>query len=101
MSLRVFTDNIMILALENCLISDIPNILTPDKVYDMRDEDAEALAAESEQIQTERNRLQSQLERLRKGLAACRRYAPSQPSGSMCALFTTSPSIWCVKWYLT
>lgn len=100
MSLRVFTDNIMILALENCLISDIPNILTPDKVYDMRDEDAEALAAESEQIQTERNRLQSQLERLRKGLAACRRYAPSQPSG-MCAPFTTSPSIWCVKWYLT
>lgn len=56
--------------------------------------------SESEQIQTERNRFQSQLERLRKGLAACRRYAPRQPSG-MCAPFTTSPSIWCVKWYLT
>ncbi|KAK0743447.1 hypothetical protein B0T18DRAFT_392225 [Schizothecium vesticola] len=80
MSLRVFTDNIMILALENCLISDIPNILSPDKVYGMSDETVEALAAESKQIQRERDELQSQLEKLRKGLAACRGYGPNQPS---------------------
>jgi len=91
MSLRVFADNLMILALENCLISDIPNILSPDKVYGMSDETVEALAAESKQIQRDRKELQSQLEKLRKGLAACRVYGPNQFSG-MCAPFTTSPA---------
>ncbi|KAK1836435.1 P-loop containing nucleoside triphosphate hydrolase protein [Podospora conica] len=86
MSLRVFTDNVVILALENCLISDIPNILSPDKVYAMSDDTVKALAAESKQIQRERKELQSQLDKLRKGLVACRGYGPSQFSGTSSTL---------------
>ncbi|KAK3292818.1 P-loop containing nucleoside triphosphate hydrolase protein [Chaetomium fimeti] len=76
MSLRVFTDNVMTLALENCLISDIPNILSPEKVYDMTDDKVTTLAAESKQIRREREELQTQLEKLRLGLAACREHRP-------------------------
>lgn len=81
MSLRVFTDNIMTLALENCLISDIPNILSPEKVYGMTDDKVTALAAESKQIRREREELQSQLEKLRMGFTACREYRPRESSG--------------------
>ncbi|KAK0716377.1 hypothetical protein B0H67DRAFT_261912 [Lasiosphaeris hirsuta] len=76
MSLRVFTDNVITLALENCLISDIPNILCPENVYDMADEKVVTLAAESKQIRKEREELQTQLEKLRMGLTACREYRP-------------------------
>jgi hypothetical protein len=82
MSLRVFADNVMILALENCLLSDIPNILSPEMVYDMTDDKVTALAAESKQIRREREELQSQLEKLHMGLAACREYRPRESSSS-------------------
>jgi hypothetical protein len=82
MSLRVFTDNVVTLALENCLISDIPNILSPEKVYDMADDKVTALAAESKHIRREREELQLQLGKLRMGLAACREYKPRESSGS-------------------
>jgi hypothetical protein len=82
MSLRVFTDNVVTLALENCLISDIPNILSPEKVYDMADDRVTALAAESKQTRREREELRMQLERLRISLAACREYKPRESSGS-------------------
>lgn len=81
MSLRVFADNVMTLALENCLISDIPNILSPEKVYDMTDDMATAIAAESKQIRREREELQVQLEKLRMGLAACQEYRPRESGG--------------------
>lgn len=80
MSLRVFTDNVITLALENCLISDIPNILSPEKVYDMSDDKVTELAAESKQIREERKKLQLQLEKLRMGFAACREYRPRESS---------------------
>ncbi|KAL2128455.1 hypothetical protein VTI74DRAFT_9168 [Chaetomium olivicolor] len=86
MSLRVFADNVMTLALENCLISDIPNILSPEKVYDMTDDKAATLAAESKQIRREREELQIQLEKLRMGLAACREYKPRESSGILAKL---------------
>jgi hypothetical protein len=74
MSLRVFTDNVMTLALENCLISDIPNILSPEQVYGMSDEKVAMLAAESKPIQRLRQKLQTELKNLRSGLAACRKH---------------------------
>ncbi|KAK5653725.1 hypothetical protein OQA88_7881 [Cercophora sp. LCS_1] len=100
MSLRVFTDNVITLALENCLISDIPDILSPEKVFDMSDDKITALAVESEAIRTERKQLQSQLDKLQKGLSACHKYRPresiafrSKPSGtfSVAGAQTVSP----------
>ncbi|ROW02393.1 hypothetical protein VMCG_06095 [Cytospora schulzeri] len=78
LSLRTFTENVRILAAENCLISVIPSILTPDMVNRMDDERLIALAAESANIRVEREYLREQLEVLKQGLQKCRRYGGRQ-----------------------
>ncbi|KAK0627952.1 P-loop containing nucleoside triphosphate hydrolase protein [Immersiella caudata] len=83
MSLRVFTDNVMTLALENCLISDIPNILSPGQVYSMSDEKVAVLAAESKPVQRLRQELQTDLEKLRAGFSACRKHRSRESIGKL------------------
>ncbi|KAK7745846.1 hypothetical protein SLS53_002564 [Cytospora paraplurivora] len=77
-SLDTFTDNVRILAAENCLISVLPSILTPDTVNKMTDERLMALAAESDEIREERDHLRGQLDILQQGLEKCRRYGGRQ-----------------------
>jgi len=83
MSLKVFANNVMILALENCLVSEIPDILTPDNVQGMSDEIVVSLASESKQIKTEREDLQGQLTKLQAGFAACQAYRPRRTLGML------------------
>ncbi|KAI1813711.1 P-loop containing nucleoside triphosphate hydrolase protein [Poronia punctata] len=74
LSLRTFTDNVVILAIENCLIKDLPTILTTSTVSQMEDEELKGLAAESEETQVERAELQSEYDALKKGLDICKSY---------------------------
>ncbi|TRX89301.1 hypothetical protein FHL15_009738 [Xylaria flabelliformis] len=74
LSLRIFTDNVIILAIENCLIKDLPTIFTTGVVSQMNDEMLERLAAESADIQVERAELEVECEALQKGLDLCRTY---------------------------
>ncbi|CZR44325.1 uncharacterized protein FPRO_14086 [Fusarium proliferatum ET1] len=76
MSLRTFTDNVINLAVESCLVYDIPDILTPTKVDRMSKERLEELAGESDDTSSRRKSLQEEVEILRQGLAQCRRYKP-------------------------
>ncbi|KAI7764067.1 hypothetical protein LZL87_006449 [Fusarium oxysporum] len=76
MSLRTFTDNVINLAVESCLLYDIPDILTPTKVDRMSKERLEELAGESDDTSSRRKSLQEEVEILRQGLAQCRRYKP-------------------------
>ncbi|KAL9562148.1 hypothetical protein ACKAV7_013692 [Fusarium commune] len=76
MSLRTFTDNVINLAVESCLVYDIPDILTSTKVDRMSKERLEELAGESDDTSSRRKRLQEEVEFLRQGLAQCRRYKP-------------------------
>ncbi|UNI18587.1 hypothetical protein JDV02_004845 [Purpureocillium takamizusanense] len=76
MSLRTFTDNVVNLAIEGCLVCDIPDILTPTKVVGMTDEELEELAAETDDAQSRRDHLQAELDILREGLEQCRKYKP-------------------------
>ncbi|KAF5550909.1 interferon-regulated resistance GTP-binding protein [Fusarium napiforme] len=76
MSLRTFTDNVINLAVESCLVYDIPDILTPTKVDRMSKERLEELAGESDDTLSRRKSLQEEVEILRQGLAQCRRYKP-------------------------
>ncbi|KAL2872850.1 hypothetical protein SGCOL_012011 [Colletotrichum sp. CLE4] len=76
MALRTFTDNLINLALESCLIQELPGILTPKDVNEMDDTRLEELAAESEEIRARRTQLQSDIKLLKQGLDQCRRYRP-------------------------
>ncbi|KAI1754070.1 P-loop containing nucleoside triphosphate hydrolase protein [Xylaria castorea] len=74
LSLRIFTDNVIILAIENCLIKDLPTIFTTGVVSQMNDEMLERLAAESADIQAERAELEVECEALQKGFDLCKTY---------------------------
>ena len=78
MSLRTFTENVINLAVESCLVCDLPEILTPKKVDRMAEENLRDLAAESEAIQCEREMLQSQVKMLRDGLRKCQQAKPRE-----------------------
>ncbi|KUI72187.1 Interferon-induced GTP-binding protein Mx2 [Cytospora mali] len=90
LSLKTFMENVRILAAENCLISVVPSILTPDLVNRMDDERLVALAAESEDIRVERDFLREQLEVLKQGLDKCRRYGGRQSTVSSSTQQTTT-----------
>lgn len=72
LSLRTFAENVVNLAVESCLISDLPTIMTPSMVIRMDEERLKELASESEDVQLERNVLQREVKILREGLKKCR-----------------------------
>ncbi|PNP74545.1 hypothetical protein FNYG_12168 [Fusarium nygamai] len=97
MSLRTFTDNVINLAVESCLVYDIPDILTPTKVDRMSKERLEELAGESDDTSSRRKSLQEEVEILRQGLGQCRRYkpravTPNEPQGSALTTSKVAPT---------
>ncbi|KAK3303067.1 P-loop containing nucleoside triphosphate hydrolase protein [Chaetomium strumarium] len=74
MSLRTFTDNIINLAVEGCLVRDIPTILTPRDVCGMAPETLEALASESQESRSQRQWLEREVRILQEGLRECQRH---------------------------
>jgi hypothetical protein len=54
MSLRTFTENVIILAVENCLISKLSSMLTSSMVHAMDEQRLIMLAAESPAVGQER-----------------------------------------------
>jgi hypothetical protein len=81
MSLRTFTENVINLAVENCLISDIPEILTPKKVDQMNEDKLRELASESQEVRLDREILINQSNILKKGLRTCQQYGPRELIG--------------------
>ncbi|KAK6220908.1 hypothetical protein LQW54_001828 [Pestalotiopsis sp. IQ-011] len=73
-SLRTFTENVIILGIENCLLEDLPNVFTTDRVNRMDDNELEQLAAESGATWAERSTLQEECESLKKSLQFCNKY---------------------------
>ncbi|KAF4964584.1 hypothetical protein FSARC_7490 [Fusarium sarcochroum] len=81
MARRTFTDNVTNLAIESCLVCDMPDILTPTQVDRMSKERLQELAAETDETLSRRKHLQEEVEILRKGLDQCRRYRPRTVTG--------------------
>ncbi|KAI5456639.1 putative dynamin GTPase [Mariannaea sp. PMI_226] len=76
MSRQTFTENVINLAAESCLICDIPNILTPQKVGDMEEKELNKLAVEPDDVKSRRAHLTKEIAILCKGRDVCRKYAP-------------------------
>lgn len=81
MSRRTFTDNVINLAIENCLICDLPDILTPTQVDKMGEEQLRVLSAEPEDATLRREQLHHDIEVLRQGLEQCQKYKPRRITG--------------------
>lgn len=76
MSLSTFTENIMILAVENCLIRKIPDMFASTMITSMNDDMLARLASETRKVREERETLQQDLGVLDSGLRECKRYRP-------------------------
>ncbi|KAF5243778.1 hypothetical protein FAUST_2695 [Fusarium austroamericanum] len=97
MSRRTFTDNVINLAIESCLVHSLPDILTPTEVDSMTEVQLGELAAERSETKSRRILLDSEIKILQDGLKTCRRYRPravtvlpSRPSMSSRPLKTSS-----------
>ncbi|KAK4116856.1 hypothetical protein N656DRAFT_701720 [Canariomyces notabilis] len=93
MSLRTFVDNVINLAVESCLVCDIPGILTPRKVDKMTADQLAELAAESDEVQSQRLALQNEVRILREGLRRCQRHRPRELTGESVIWNTGSESL--------
>lgn len=74
------------MAVESCLIADLPTILTPSMVIRMSEERLKELASESEDVQINRQVLQDEVKILRAGLKECQRSRPHERTGALGAL---------------
>lgn len=83
MSLKVFTDNVIILAVENCLIRQLPSILEPAMVIAMDDQKISELVAEDPDITKRRERLAKELAALQEGLRTCQKRRVAEPGGTL------------------
>lgn len=82
MSRQTFTENVINLAVESCLVFNIPDILTFQKVNAMSEDQLRQLAAESEEVLAEREMLQQQAGLLRQALQKCRQYGRREINGA-------------------
>lgn len=76
MSLRTFTDNLINLVIESCLVQALPSIFTSRDVVDMSDGKVDELAAEPKEAADYRSQLKEDIKLLEQGRAQCRRYQP-------------------------
>ncbi|KAK6864630.1 hypothetical protein PG990_005928 [Apiospora arundinis] len=78
-ALKRIVDDVANLAVENCLISKLPGLFTPETVAELSDEDIGLLAAESQETMDERKALLAKLDVLSKGLAGLKRLTRHHP----------------------
>lgn len=74
-------ENVINLAIENCLLCDIPGILTPRMVNRMTEERLTQLASESEEIIAQRKKLNEEIVALRQGLIKCQKHSVREMTG--------------------
>ena len=73
-AIETFIDNVTMIAVENCLISGLENVLSPGRIAEMTDDELDAIASESSENQSNRQSLQKVLEGLDVALKTCRKH---------------------------
>lgn len=71
----VFVDNVEALAVENCLVQSLDEIISARTIVNMDEEELNKFGAESEESQQERRRAEEKIEILKRGLDICNRHA--------------------------
>ncbi|KAI1425906.1 P-loop containing nucleoside triphosphate hydrolase protein [Xylaria sp. FL1777] len=73
-TLKTVIDEVAVLAIEKCLIQQLSQLLTPEIILNLTDEEVRLVAAESEVSVAERERLSEKLEVLEGGLTQLRKF---------------------------
>ncbi|KAK8129401.1 interferon-induced GTP-binding protein Mx [Apiospora kogelbergensis] len=81
-AVKRFIDDIAVEVVESVLISALPTILSPAKVFGMPPDLVARIAGENEETQTQRHQLSKQLELLCRGAETCKQFAVNDLSGT-------------------
>jgi hypothetical protein len=69
-----FVDDVSVLAIEECLISKLPDLLKPSRVHELGTEEIQRLVGESEETASSRTKLNEKRTLLQKGLQDLKRF---------------------------
>lgn len=87
MALENFTTNVIILGVENQIMTKLPDLLTTDAILQLDGSTLEMLAGESEDVKIMREELQSDISKLEHGLEQCKEWRRvSKCESSQCQL---------------
>lgn len=74
MTIETFMTNVIILLIENQLITQLPEVFQTDKLMDLSKEQLEWLAEESEDVHESRAQLTAEVTALKQGLELCEQW---------------------------
>lgn len=69
---------------DNCLLANLNEIITLDRVLELTDEDVQLFVTETEEMKQRRTDLKIERFELRKALSACQKHLDRGFSGEMC-----------------
>jgi hypothetical protein len=78
-ALKKLIDDISILAIEQCLIQKLPDLLSPDIICDLTDEQIQRIAGESSELATDRKSAMEKLKVLESGMVELKRMKTYKP----------------------
>ena len=79
--MKSLVDNFSVLAVEHCVISDLANCLSPEKVMKLDENLVNSIAAETEDAQIERRRTTEKLRTLNEGMWTLNRFSRHKLTG--------------------
>lgn len=80
-ALKVLVDNVAVLGIEQCLLSELADIFSPRVVAELSEQTIQEIAAETEDVQAERRRLKDKLGVLEAGLKTLNRLKRHRSAG--------------------
>lgn len=81
--MRTFIENVKVLALENCLLMQMPNVLTLNDIHNLQIKQIESLAAESEDVSICRQNTQQDHKHLENALRTCKEHRTGHRKGML------------------
>ncbi|KAK4446965.1 interferon-induced GTP-binding protein Mx [Podospora aff. communis PSN243] len=82
-ALKRFIDDIAVQVIEEKLVAQLHNILSPVSIYKMPDDQVSRIAGESEESRSHREQLKRQLFVLKSGLETCKRFVGIKSAGGV------------------
>lgn len=95
--MRTFVENVKVLAGESSLLSQMPNILKVDDIYNLSIAKIESIVAESSELDVCRRKPQIDRMMLNEALQACNQHSANHGQGTLASSHSLGPYAYLMK----